>query len=59
MKSVDMDVNVTDNATSPFAINAITLEDAPPGQQPTNINPTANSVGKFNNLETTNAKAKA
>ena len=37
----------TESATSPPAIYVITLLAVPPGQQPTMITPSANSVGSF------------
>lgn len=43
---VEMEVRVTDSATSAFAINVKTFDAVPPGQQATRISPTANGVGK-------------
>ncbi|MCY1179339.1 hypothetical protein D9M73_197330 [compost metagenome] len=39
-------VMATDNARSPLASQVMTLEDVPPGQQPTRITPTAIWAGK-------------
>lgn len=43
---VEIEVRVTDNATSALAINVKTLDAVPPGQQATRISPTAKGVGK-------------
>src|SRR5690606_25282980 len=45
---LDIAVMVTDTATFPFAIQVITLEKVPPGQDATRIMPRANSAGTRN-----------
>ena len=46
----------TDSATSPFDREVMTLDDVPPGQQPTRITPTASSVGSWNMRHKTHAR---
>ena len=45
----------TDSATSPFDRYVMTLEEVPPGQQPTSITPTASSVGSWKTRHSTQA----
>ena len=52
---VVQDVIVTDNAVFPLAKNVITLDEVPPGHDPTRITPTAISGGNPKSLA--NAKA--
>ena len=53
--NVDTAVIPTDNAKSPFARYVITFDAVPPGQQPTNITPTAISWGKLKIFVSKNA----
>lgn len=53
--NVEMDVMVTDTATSPRARNATTLDAVPPGAQPTRITPAAISGGNCRSQDTKSA----
>jgi hypothetical protein len=52
---VEVAVIPTERARSPFARKVMTFEAVPPGQQPTNITPIANSLGKANAWVSTHA----
>lgn len=52
---VDTEVIAIDKGTFPFARYTITLEAVPPGTQPSNTRPAANSAGKFMSLAIRNA----
>ena len=45
----------TESATSPLDRYVMTLEDVPPGQQPTSMTPTASSVGSWKTRQSTHA----
>ena len=47
----------TESATSPLDRYVITLEDVPPGQQPTRMTPTASSVGSWKMVTSRNASS--